>query len=63
MSSLTHFSPTIHFYTPDKAIKPLFFLTFGFLTFSGGIKMEHLGEMDEEKQVRKLKKSTEQHIS
>ena len=33
------FSPMFHFYTPWKRQK-----TFGFLKFSGGIKMEHLAE-------------------
>ena len=35
-SSLTHFNPVFHFSTPWKRQK-----TFGFLTFSGGIEMEH----------------------
>ena len=35
-SSLTHFSPMSHFYTPWKRQK-----TCGFLTFSGGIEMWH----------------------
>ena len=38
---LTHFSPTLHFYTPRKLqnIK-------GFLTFSSGIEMEHWAKTD-----------------
>ena len=35
-SSLTHFNPVSHFYTPWKRQK-----TFGFLTFSGGMEMWH----------------------
>ena len=33
---LTHLSPVFHFYTPQKRQK-----TKGFMTFSGGIEMEH----------------------
>ena len=39
-SSLTHFSPVSHFYTPWKRQK-----TKGFLTFSGGIEMWHWTKM------------------
>ena len=38
--SLTHFSPVSHFYTPWKRQR-----TFGFLTFSGGTKMENWSKM------------------
>ena len=37
---LTHFSPLLHFYTPWKHQE-----TFGFLTFSGVIEMEHWVKM------------------
>ena len=37
---LTNFSPMFHFYSPWKRHK-----TFGFLTFSGGIEMEHWSKM------------------
>ena len=37
---LTHFSPRPHFHTPWKRQK-----TYGFLTFSGGIKMWHWTKM------------------
>ena len=36
---LTHFSSMFHFYTPWKRQKTS--KTFGFLTFSGGVEMEH----------------------
>ena len=39
-SSLTHFSPVSHFYTPWKRQK-----TKGSLTFSGGIEMWHWTKM------------------
>ena len=39
-SSLTHFSPMFHFYTPWKCKE-----TKGFLAVSGGIEMEHQGKM------------------
>ena len=37
---LNHFSPMFHFYNPLKCQK-----IFCFLTFSGGIEMEHCAEM------------------
>ena len=37
---VTHFSSIIHFYTLENVRK-----TFGFVTFSGGIEMEHLSRM------------------
>ena len=40
MNWLSHFSPMLHFYTPWKCQK-----TFEFLTFSGGIEMEHWAKM------------------
>ena len=39
--TLTYFSPLFYFYTPWKHQK-----TFGFLTFSGVIEMEHWAKMD-----------------
>ena len=40
---LTHFSPIFHFYTPWKRQK-----TFDFVTYSGGIGMEHWTKMGED---------------
>ena len=39
-NTLPHFMPMFHFYTPWKRQK-----TKGFLTFSGGIEMEHWNEL------------------
>ena len=39
ISSLAHFSPTFHFYTTCE------FPEFGFLTFSGGVEIEHWAKM------------------
>ena len=38
---LTHFSLMVHLHTPQKRQE-----TFGFLTFPGGIEMEHWAKMD-----------------
>ena len=40
MNGLTHFSQLFHLYTPLKRQK-----TFGFLTFSGVIELEHWAKM------------------
>ena len=37
--SVIHFSPMFHFYSPRKQ------KIFGFLTFSGGIELEHWAKM------------------
>ena len=47
---LTHFSPVSHFYTPWKCQK-----TFGFLTFSGGLKMWHWTKMGWKTRKSKIK--------
>ena len=39
-SFLTYFSPRFHYYTPRKRSE-----NFGFLTFSGGIEMDHWAKM------------------
>ena len=40
---LTHFSPMFHFHTSWKRQK-----SFNFLTFSGGVEMEHWAKLDED---------------
>ena len=42
LRTLTHFSSVVDFYTPWKTSE-----TFRFLTFSGGVEMEHWAKMDQ----------------
>ena len=45
-TTLNHFQPMFHFYTPRKHQK-----TSGFLIFSGGIEVEHWLKLGEENKI------------